>query len=69
MAAIMGANQYGEISYLLAIAGMSSTIASLGSQNTLVVYTAKNSPIQSSLFFLVIVSGCIAGCNTILYLR
>lgn len=60
MAAIMGANQYGEISYLLAIAGMSSTIASLGSQNTLVVYTAKNSPIQSSLFFLVIVSGCIA---------
>jgi len=60
MAAIMNANQYGEISYLLAIAGMSSTLASLGSQNTLVVYTAKNSPIQSTVFLLVIVSGCIA---------
>ncbi len=60
MATILGASQYGQISYLLAIAGMSSTLASLGSQNTIVVYTAKNIPIQSSLFFLIIVSGCVA---------
>jgi len=60
VAAIMGANQYGEVSYLLAIAGMSSTVASLGSQSTIIVYTAKNHPIQSSFFFLIIISGCVA---------
>ncbi len=66
VAAIMGANQYGEVSYLLAIAGISSTLASLGSQSTITVYTAKNYPIQSSLFFLIIISGCIA--SVILFL-
>ena len=42
MASIMGADNYGQVSYLLAIAGISSTLASLGVQNTITVYTAKN---------------------------
>ena len=66
MASLLGAEKYGEISYLVAIAAISSTIASLGVGNTLTVFTAKKIPIQSSLFFVAFVSGLIT--SIILYL-
>lgn len=59
MASIMGADSYGQISYLLAIAGISSTLASLGVQNTITVYTAKNIAIQPPLYLITLVSSCI----------
>lgn len=59
MALILGARNYGEISYFLAIAGIASTLSLLGSNNTMMVYTAKNVKIQSPVYFLVLISGSI----------
>lgn len=59
VASIMGADQYGQVTYLLAIVGIASTIASLGSQNTITVFTAKNQPLQAPLFLLVLITGCV----------
>lgn len=60
IALILGAEQYGQVSYFLAIAGVASGVSLLGSQNTLTVYTAKNVKIQSTIYFLTLISGSIA---------
>lgn len=60
MASLLGAKSYGEVSYVLAIAGISSTVSLIGSQNTLTVYTAKNEKIQSSIYFLTLSTGTFA---------
>ena len=59
VAAILGPSGYGEITYLLSIAMIASTIALLGAGNTLIVYTAKNVKIQSTLYVLTLISGSI----------
>ena len=43
MASLLGAENYGQISYFLAIAGIASTISLTGAANTLTVYTQKMS--------------------------
>ena len=53
IATIISETEYGEINYFLAIAGMSSSFALLGAENTLIVYTAKKVKIQSAVFFIV----------------
>jgi O-antigen/teichoic acid export membrane protein len=60
MAALLGTEQYGKISYLITIATMTSSIASFGATNTVLVYTAKEQKIQTSVYFLVIVLSIIA---------
>lgn len=60
IAVILGAEQYGQISYFLAIAGIASNVSLLGSQNTLTVYTAKNVKIQSTVYFLTLIAGTVA---------
>ena len=50
MASILGAENYGQISYFVAIAGIASTISLTGAANTLTVYTAKNVKIESSIY-------------------
>ena len=50
MASLLGAENYGQISYFLAIAGIASTISLTGAVNTLTVYTAKNVKIESSIY-------------------
>ena len=42
LASIMGPEKYGEINYLIAIAGIASVFCLFGSGYTLIVYTAKN---------------------------
>lgn len=66
IALLLGPKDYGEISYILAIAQMASTISLLGSPHVLVVYTAKNIRIQSALYSLTLIIGTIA--SIILYL-
>ncbi len=53
LASIMGPEQYGEISYLIAIAGIASVFCLFGSGYTLIVYTAKN---QNLLWPAVLIS-------------
>jgi len=52
MASLLGAENYGQISYFLAIAGIASTISLTGAANTLTVYTAKNVKIESSIYIV-----------------
>ena len=60
LASLLGTAHYGEVSYFIAIAGIVSTISFLGAGNTIIVYTAKGEKIQSTIFFITIISGLIA---------
>ena len=60
MAALLGTEQYGRISYLITIGTMTSSISSSGASNTIMVYTAKEQKIQTSIYFLVIILSIVA---------
>jgi O-antigen/teichoic acid export membrane protein len=57
---LLDAEQYGQISYLIAIAGLASSVALLGSENTLTIYTAKKIKLQSAVYLITIFAGTIA---------
>lgn len=59
MATVLGTEHYGVVSYFLAIAGIASGISLLGSENTLMIYTAKNVKIQPAIYFITIIFGSI----------
>ena len=52
LASQIGPSSYGEIHWFLGIAGLFSGIALFGTANTLTVYTAKKTQIQSTLNFI-----------------
>ena len=60
MADLMGQEDYGELGYMLSIAGIASTISILGGQWTMSVYTAKGVRIESSLYFISIITSTIS---------
>ena len=60
IAGLIGADSYGELSYFLAIIGISSVIATVGGGYTMQVYTAKGVKIAPSLYFLGIIASTIA---------
>jgi O-antigen/teichoic acid export membrane protein len=51
--------KYGEISFFISIATLSSTIALLGAANTMIVYTAKKVKIQTTIYTISLISGTI----------
>lgn len=57
----LGSEQYGYMSYFFTIAGIGSAVSLIGSENTLMVYTAKNVKIQSTIFLLALIASCIVG--------
>ncbi len=59
MATLLGEEGYGEISYLLAVGSIVYSISFLGIGNTIIVHTAKEEKIQSSLYALGSISGII----------
>ena len=56
MASLLGTEGYGQISYLISIAILSSTISLAGMVNVIIVYGAKNVKIQSTVFFVGLIS-------------
>jgi len=60
LANLLGAEDYGEIQFYIAIAGMVYILASLGTANTITVYAAKNIKIHSTLFLISIIGGLIS---------
>ncbi len=60
MASILGAEKYGEVSYLISIGVIASTFALAGNANTLVVYIAKGDKIQTTIFLISITASVIA---------
>jgi len=60
IAGVMGPENYGEISYFIAISITASVISFLGAENTLMIYSTKNEKILPPLFLITIISGIIA---------
>jgi len=58
-AGYLGAENLGEISYLLAIAGIGSAVALVGSENSLMVYIPKKIQLQGTIFLLAIITSSI----------
>mgnify|MGYP000598499516 CR=1 FL=1 len=59
IASLLGTESYGELSYFLAIIGISSIIAMIGGGYTMQVYAAKGVKIESSLYFLGIIASTV----------
>jgi O-antigen/teichoic acid export membrane protein len=57
MASILSAENYGEINYLITIAGIGSTITSFGAATSLTVYVAKKIKIEPPLYIISLSAG------------
>jgi len=66
IAGLLGTESYGELSYFLAIIGISSVIAMIGGGYTMQVYAAKGVKIESSLYFLGIIASTVAAITLFL---
>jgi O-antigen/teichoic acid export membrane protein len=51
---------YGEISYFLGIAGIAAAFVLIGTQNSITVYSSKNTKIESTLYSISLLLGVIA---------
>lgn len=60
LASLLGTENYGQLSYFLAIAGIASTLSLTGAGNTLTVYTAKNVRLESSVYFISLILAAVA---------
>jgi O-antigen/teichoic acid export membrane protein len=60
LADLMGQEDYGELGYMLSIAAITSTISIVGGQWTMSVYTAKGVRIESSLYFISIITSTVS---------
>lgn len=65
LATLLTIDDFGELNYIIAVGGIAFVISFLGSGNTIIVYTAKEGKIQSSIYFVAVISGLIT--SIILY--
>ena len=66
LAILINPESYGELHFLISIAGIVGYLALIGSQNTITVYVAKKIPIQSTFNFISLIGGILG--FTILFL-
>lgn len=66
LAQLLGEENYGELGYLIAIAGITSNVALLGGKWVMIVYTAKGMDIQPVLYLITLISSGIGA--VILYM-
>lgn len=59
LASLLGAESYGEMNYLIAIATTAAGLSIIGGTQTITVYTAKHVPIQPPLYLIALVLGTI----------
>jgi len=60
IAGVMGPENYGEVSYFIAISVTASVISFLGAENTLMIYVTKNQKILPPLYLITIIVGIIS---------
>ena len=60
MASLLGAENYGQLSYFISIASIASTISLLGTENMISVYVPKNVKLESTIYLLTIIIGLFA---------
>jgi|TARA_B110000438_G_C15801340_1_gene645305 O-antigen/teichoic acid export membrane protein len=63
---IMDVESYGQLSYVIAIATISTSISLIGSKNTLTVCVSKNLKIESTIFFIVLIFTSVVSLITFL---
>ena len=66
VAALVQVEEYGEINYLLAIAGIAGTISMLGAGSSVTIYTAKKENIITTISFFTILSSIVS--SIVLYI-
>ena len=66
LAALLGAESYGQLSYFLSIASIASTVSILGTDNVISVYIAKKVKLEATIFLIPIIAASIA--SIVLYL-
>jgi O-antigen/teichoic acid export membrane protein len=66
LASLLGPEDYGKVSYLIAIANIVSIIAFLGAGQTITVYVAKGIKIQKTVYSITLISGLVTA--VIIYL-
>lgn len=69
IASLLGTENYGEISYIIAIVGVASVISFVGAGNTLVVYRAKEVNIHATMYLIAIVSSIITSVILFLFFQ
>jgi len=69
MATLLTPEGYGEIFYFLGIAGLFSSISSIGTQNVVTVYSAKRILINSEIYSLTFLITSIASFATALFIQ
>lgn len=69
LASLLGPENYGEVSYLIAIANTVSVIAFLGAGQTITVYVAKGIRIENTIYVITIISGFATAIITYLILE
>ena len=70
LAFLISPEEYGEIHYFMGIAGLAFSISLLTTQETIVVYTAKNVKLAPTLFLISLIAGGIAAVViTVLFSR
>jgi len=68
IATIMDVEHYGQINYLIGIAGIASTAILIGNSNVITVFSAKKIPVQSSLYLLTFFAGAISAISVFIIL-
>jgi O-antigen/teichoic acid export membrane protein len=59
IAATLGTEDYGQVSYLIALGSMGAALSMVGSSNSLIVYGAKKIPIESAIYSISLIIGTI----------
>ena len=67
LASLINPEEYGQIHYFLAIAGMAQLLSLISTTNVLQVYVAKNIKIHSTLFFISIIAGIVSSLVVFLF--
>ena len=69
IASLIEVDQYGEINYIIAIAGMAGVISSIGSSTTITVFTAKGEKILPAISALVLIFSIIASLIIFIFIQ
>ena len=67
IASLLGPEDYGQIRYFLAIAGMAQLASLFATSNAITVYVAKNIKIHSTLFFISVILGIVSSLVVFLF--
>lgn len=69
IATLLDVAEYGQVSYLIGIAGIASTIVLFGNANVITVFSAKKIALQSTLYLLTLLGGLVSSIIVFIIFR